>query len=268
MGHWNSKGGDSWDGGPRHVNSGKRDKPIFRKTTHTRVFQDLVKQIQRAILDGRLKPGDKLPSQRELIQRFQTSRASLREALRVLEQKGLIEVKLGVSGGAVVKDVDTEPITESLALLIQHQKVSFDHLAEFREGVEGLVAALAAERATQADIRRLKDLLLQARAHLQQEKPKAEEFVRVDVQLHIALAQIVGNPIHVAVLQMVHENILGAYERFLLQDEELLRENYEDLCGIVRAIERGEPEKARMLAQSHIRRFNQHMKQIDQKRGG
>ena len=51
---------------------------------------------------------------------FQTSRASLREALRVLEQKGLIEVKLGVSGGAVVKDVSTEPMTESLALLIQH----------------------------------------------------------------------------------------------------------------------------------------------------
>lgn len=67
----------------------------------------------------------------------------------------------------------------------------------------------------------------------------------------------------VAVLQMVHENILGSYERFLLEDEELLRENYQDLCDIIEAIEQGKSEKARLVAQNHIRRFNQHMKQID-----
>ena len=92
---------------------------MFRKTPHNRIFQDLVGQIQEAILDGRLQPGDKLPSQRELVAMFQTSRASIREALRVLEQKGLIEVKLGVSGGAVVRNAGTGPITESLKLLLQ-----------------------------------------------------------------------------------------------------------------------------------------------------
>ena len=97
---------------------------MFQKSNQHRVFQDLVNQIEGAILDGRLKVGDKLPPQRELVEMFQTSRASLREALRVLEQKGLIDIKLGVSGGAVIKAVDTEPVTESLALLIQHQKVS------------------------------------------------------------------------------------------------------------------------------------------------
>ena len=114
---------------------------MFRKTVQNRIYQDLVEQIQDAILDGKLKPGDKLPSQRELVELFQTSRASLREALRVLQHKGLIEVKLGVSGGAVVKDINTEQITEDLSLLMQHQKVSFDQLAEFREGVEGCAAS-------------------------------------------------------------------------------------------------------------------------------
>ena len=95
---------------------------MFRKTPHKRVFQDLVDQIQAAILDGRLQPGDKLPSQRELVDMFQTSRASIREALRVLEQKGLVEVKLGVSGGAVIKTADTEPLTDVLTLLLQQKK--------------------------------------------------------------------------------------------------------------------------------------------------
>ena len=110
---------------------------MFRKTQHNRVFQDLVDQIQEAIVDGRLKPGDKLPPQRELVDMFQTSRASIREALRVLEQKGLIEVKLGVSGGAVIKAAGTDSITDGLTLLLQQQHVSPDHLAEFRESIEG-----------------------------------------------------------------------------------------------------------------------------------
>ena len=85
--------------------------------------------------------------------------------------------------------------------------------------MEGLVAALAAERATDGDIKGLRNLLEEARNNLQKEHPNIEAFINIDVQLHIALAQIVGNPVHVAVLQMVHENMLGSYEHFLLQEE-------------------------------------------------
>ena len=72
---------------------------MFRAAKQSRIFQDIVDQIQEAILDGRFKAGDMLPSERELKEMFQTSRGTLREALRVLEQKGLIEIKLGVGGG-------------------------------------------------------------------------------------------------------------------------------------------------------------------------
>jgi DNA-binding FadR family transcriptional regulator len=70
---------------------------MFKRAKQNRVFQDVVDQIQDAILSGKLPPGSKLPAERDLKEMFNTSRGTLREALRVLEQKGLIEIKLGVS---------------------------------------------------------------------------------------------------------------------------------------------------------------------------
>ena len=138
---------------------------MFRKTTQQRIFEDLVAQIEGAILEGRLKTGDRLPAQRDLVDMFQTSRGPLREALRVLEQKGLLEIKRGVRGGAVVKQPGMAPVAESLGLLIRHREITLAELSEFREGVEGSVAAIAAQRATPADIRQLKSLLKQAKKH-------------------------------------------------------------------------------------------------------
>lgn len=77
---------------------------------------------------------------------------SHKKSRRVLEQKGLIDIKTGVSGGAIVKEIGTPQITESLDLLMQYQKVSVEHLSEFRHEIERTVTALAAERATKRDI--------------------------------------------------------------------------------------------------------------------
>ncbi len=232
---------------------------MFQKTNQHRVFQDLVNQIEGAILDGRLKVGDKLPPQRELVEMFQTSRASLREALRVLEQKGLINIKLGVSGGAVIKAVDTEPVTESLALLIQHRKVSLAELAEFREGVEGSVAALAAQRATREDVIQLKKMLEIAREHVQEGMDAWEKFCEVDNAIHVAIANASGNSVYGFVLRMVHGNIQRYYEAYPLKDERILKENYDDLCEIVKAIEKKQVTAVKSLVQSHVRRFNRYM---------
>jgi len=232
---------------------------MFQKTNQHRVFEDLVNQIEGAILDGRLKVGDKLPPQRELVEMFQTSRASLREALRVLEQKGLIDIKLGVSGGAVIKAVDTEPVTESLALLIQHQKVSLEELAEFREGVEGHVAALAARRASRAEFQKLKELLETARDYVAQGVPAWEAFCEVDNAIHVAIAAASGNSVYGFVLRMVHDNIQRYYEAYPLKDERILKENYEDLCEIVQALEKKQTTVVKSLVQGHVRRFNRYM---------
>ncbi len=232
---------------------------MFKKTSHSRVFQDLVDQIQSAIMDGRLKPGDKLPPQRTLMEMFQTSRASIREALRVLEQKGLITVKLGVQGGAVVTKTNIDPVTEVLTLLMHQNQVSLDHLEEFRLCVEGDVTALAARAARPADIAHLQRILVRAGNCLQATPPDAKAFIQVDIELHIALAEITENPVFVAVVKMVHETILGYCDRFTFRRQAALEENYRDLCAVVAAVEKGDAETARRLAREHVRRFNRHI---------
>lgn len=234
--------------------------PMFRKATQNRVFQDVVHQVQEAILDGTLKAGERLPSERDLVEMFKTSRGTLREALRVLEQKGLIEIKLGTSGGAMVKAVNNEQMSESLALLLRAQKVSLDHLAEFREGVEGHVTALAAERASEQDIHHLKELLAEAHRFCELGTSHRNEFIRADEKLHMTLALLTGNTIYMFVLQTVHENIHQYYDRYLAMSDEEIKENYQDLSDIVRAVEERRPTDARAIAEGHVRRFNHYMK--------
>ncbi len=232
---------------------------LFRKARQSRIFQDVVDQIQDAILSGQLKPGNKLPPERELGDMLGTSRGTLREALRVLEQKGLIEIRLGVGGGAIVKDTNTEQISESLALLIRSQKVSLAHLAEFREDVEGTVTGLAAQRAKANDINHLNVLLDEARRYYEGGSDFWDDFVRIDEKLHMALAQIAGNPLYLFILRTVHDNIHRYYDRFLTGDPYEFEENYHDLRRIVRAVEQKETDTARNLARDHVRRFNKHM---------
>jgi len=237
---------------------------MFHEARQNRIFQDIIAQIQESILQGMLKVGDKLPAERELKELFKTSRGTLREALRVLEQKGLIIIKTGVNGGAFVKDVTTHQVSESLDLLFRYQKVSLRDLAEFREGVEGMVTGLAAERAKKKDIEHLKYLLKEAKTHLNEGVSHWDEFIRIDNSLHMALAHIAGNPVCQSVLQTVHENINRYYDRFLTREEELMKKNYHDLCEIVRAVEHGQAGKARLLAQDHVYRFNRFMEDKEQ----
>jgi DNA-binding FadR family transcriptional regulator len=232
---------------------------LFRKAKQHRIFQDVVGQVQTAILDGRLQPGDKLPPERELGEMLGTSRGTLREALRVLEQKGLIEIRLGVGGGAMVKDPGGEQITESLGMLIQSQKVALHHLAEFREGVEGTVAGLAAQRASTKEIQHLQALIEAAQVCWKTGIEKWPEFVRVDEKLHMFIARIAGNPLYEFILRTVHDNIHIYYDRFLPTGINELNENYEDLRQLVAAITEGQAERAAELARAHVRRFYHYM---------
>ncbi|MBI9087064.1 MAG: FadR family transcriptional regulator [Desulfobacterales bacterium] len=237
---------------------------MFQQPRKPRLFQNLVEQIESAIMEGRLKIGDRLPSQREMVEMFKTSRATLREALRVLEQKGLIDVRLGASGGAVIKEAGTEPVTESLALLLRQRKVSLTELAEFREGVEGIAAALAADRAKAEDIAKMKRLLQEASVHLATGVSAWRAFSEMDNRIHMVIARACGNAVYQCVLQMVHGNIHSYFEVHPLKDERIMQENFRDLTEIVQAIEQRQAIAARSLMQSHVRRFNRYM--IDQPR--
>lgn len=232
---------------------------LFHKAKQNRIYQDVVEQIQTAILEGQIQPGERLPSERDLCEMFQTSRGTLREALRILEQKSLIEIRLGISGGAYVKDANAELMAENLAMLIRSQNISLEHLAEFREGVEGTVTALAAARSTAADNKKL--ALLVDEAAREREKGMAgwNSFVQVDEKIHTEIARIAGNPLYNFVLHSIHANIHRYYDKFLTVGEIEMEENFQDLLLIVESIAGQEPERARQLAVEHVRRFTRYM---------
>jgi GntR family transcriptional repressor for pyruvate dehydrogenase complex len=239
--------------------------PLFRAARQNRIFQDVVEQIQEAIIQGRLKAGDRLPAERELKEMLQTSRSTLREALRVLEQKGLIEIKLGMGGGAVVKAVTTDLVAESLDLLIRSRQVSLRHIAEFRERVEGDVVMLATSRMTKADLNALRKLLDDARQCTLQGPEAVSEFLTADKNIHLCFAKITGNPIYISILKTIHENIRRYYDDFLLMEEPEMNENFRDLEDVVAAMEKGETEEAADIIRAHVRRFNGYMETQQQR---
>ncbi len=237
----------------------------FKKAKQNRIFQDVVDQIQVAILDGRIGPGERLPAERELCEMFQTSRGTLREALRILEQKSLIEIRLGVNGGAYVKDANAELMAENLAMLIRSQTISLAHLAEFREGVEGSVAGLAAQRASSGDIKKLYSLLARGDEFRRSGTGGWNDFVGIDEKIHTEIARIAGNPLYVFILNSVHDNIQRYYDKFLRVGIQEMEENYRDLEQIIEAIKNGEEEAASSRAIEHVRKFSMYMEQKKRK---
>ena len=239
---------------------------LFRAARQNRIFQDVVEQIQEAIIDGQLKVGDRLPAERDLKEMLQTSRSTLREALRVLEQKGLIEIKLGMGGGAVVKKVTSDLVAESLDLLIRSNQVSLKHIAEFRERVEGDVVRLATSRLTKSDIDALEKLLDDSRKCLARGVEGVPDFLSADQHIHQYFAKITGNPIYVSLFKTMHNNIRRYFDELLFKEESEMRENLQDLESVVAAMKKGDADTACKIVRIHVRRFNNYMEIREQQK--
>jgi len=232
---------------------------MFKQAKQNRAFEDVILQIQESILQGKLKIGDKLSSERQLREIFKVSRGTLREALRALEQKGLITIKTGVRGGAIVCPIDNKLMSESLDLLLRHQKIRLRELAEFREEVEGLVAAKAAQKAKKEDLEQLKILLYSIEKILNSGELRWDEYIAADNKFHLILARVAGNRIFESVLYTIYENINRYFERFLPKNREIIERNYHDLSKIAGALEKRNSNKARDLVQRHVKYFNRLM---------
>ena len=230
---------------------------MFKRAKQSRVFQDVVDQIQKAILSKKLAPGTRLPAERDLKEMFNTSRGTLREALRVLEQKGLIEIKLGVNGGAIVKQIDTDPLMESLALLIQSGNVSLAHLSEFRIKIEGSLVELATLRATPEDIEELEQM--QARARRFYETEEWENFLKTDEAMHAFIGTMTRNPVFQFIQKSIHDNIHRYYQDFLPMNQERTLENLIDFDKIIAAMKAKDAASASAIISDHVQRFHDKM---------
>src|SRR5208337_2985370 len=128
---------------------------MFQPVRTGKVSDLIIEQIKRVIHAGMLKPGDRLPSERELAEGFQASRISIREALKRLEASGLVTVKVG--SGVFVAQMDSKPMSASLFSILRIQNGTVDDLTEARLIFEPSVARLAAEKVTPEDIATLEE---------------------------------------------------------------------------------------------------------------
>ena len=157
-----------------------------------RVYHHIVAHIERAMYDGRLASGDKLPSERELGKRFGASRVAVREALRALEHRGLLEVRQGPAGGHFVRALDASVVSRDFRTLMRLGRLTGTQLTEARLLVEPEVARLAAERATDVDVKELRAVLEErAAAAGTGSNPRA-----LDLDFHRRIAVASHNPVH------------------------------------------------------------------------
>jgi DNA-binding FadR family transcriptional regulator len=124
---------------------------LFEEIKTRRVFEEICEQIRDRLAAGTLKPGDKLPAERDLATEFKVGRPAVREALRTLEQAGVLEFQKGTKGGAFIRDGNPSMLTQSLHDLLLVGRVSVENLAEARSLICGLVIEVACIRATEAD---------------------------------------------------------------------------------------------------------------------
>jgi DNA-binding FadR family transcriptional regulator len=228
---------------------------IFKKAKQNRIFQDIVDQVQLAIVTGELVPGEKLPAEREMCAIFNTSRGTLREALRILEQKKLITIKLGAGGGAVVRESNSELIAENIEILIQGKKVSALQLIELTARVFALLASLAATKASTEDIEPLKQLVTNITDVMEQQKKAENIFSHMDALLFEELARIADSPLYSYLLQAMLQ-IIGQEASYPFSaGEREQKQHYQEIRMIVYAVAKNEQQEAAKLATQHLGRY-------------
>jgi GntR family transcriptional regulator, transcriptional repressor for pyruvate dehydrogenase complex len=235
---------------------------MFTKVRQVRAFESIIQQVEHAILQGGLSTGDRLPSERELQTLLDVSRNTLRESLRVLEQKGLVEIRKGNRGGIFVKELNADAMAEGLGLFVQSQRITLEQISEFRQDLEGLVTRRAALGGSSQRLNDV-DRLLEKAEELAAEGPSRwEAFMQADRDIHLALARLAGNPLHHFFLETVHTHFHRYHiNAYLPRDAETIRITLAELKAIVRAVSRGETDRAEALAREHVRRATESMKQ-------
>ncbi len=168
---------------------------LFFPVRAGRAGEEVALQIEAAIVDGRLSPGERLPSEREMGSQFGTGRGVVREAVKLLQQKGLLEVRKGAKGGAYVRRLDVANVSESLALFLKQHPVEIEKLIEFRESLDRTITQLAVVNADQAEKDALLKGALRLEALLGEDEPDLAAVCELDRRLNIMLAQMTRNPL-------------------------------------------------------------------------
>ena len=217
------------------------------------LVDSIVEEIKNKIISGELKDGDMLSSQDELAKSMQISRPSLREALRRLQLMGLIEFQHG--RGTFVKTVQPQDFMNPISGFLPIDKKTAYELLEARLSLEGSVASLAAQKATEEDIRSLEDVLGEMEEAAA--KLNVTEFTKLDVRFHLLIAEGSRNKILFQVVNILRGLLQKLVDRVFDTQQDRLEETFTHTIDyhkeILNSIKSNDATKARRAMEKHIR---------------
>jgi len=206
----------------------------------TRIYEEIVRQVKQLIAEGKLKSGDRLPPERDLAEKFMVSRTSVREALRALQSRGLIDIRAGE--GAFIRDISVDTLIEPLAMVILPHREAVGELFEARRLLEPAIAALAARRATR-DERILEEQ--------SKEVAQGRTGVTQDTALHSAIANSAHNRAITRIVSALMDLLTQSREESLLTPGRPTR-SHEDHRRILDAIRRRDELAAHRAMLDHL----------------
>lgn len=222
---------------------------MLRPIKTRKIYEQIVDQIAQLVAEGHLKPGDRLPSERELVERFQVSRASIREAISALEMMGLIEVRSGE--GTYIREVNIDSAVAPLAWMLYMEKDTEFELYEARKILEVQAARLAAERAKDDEINDMCKALESMRLDLQKHCLGEE----ADHHFHYAIAKATHNKILFRLMITISDtmrNTLKSSRSKLYEDTSSPERLYQEHYSIYEAIKNRDSENAQKLMYKHL----------------
>jgi GntR family transcriptional repressor for pyruvate dehydrogenase complex len=217
----------------------------FQPVRRTRVYEAVAAQIQKQIADGTLRPGDRLPSERELAEAFGVSRASVRDAIRVLELAGLVVPRQGE--GTVVRELTHDSVVSPLASALVRRKDLLADLLDVRRIIEPALAHRAAERATDDDIQAMEEILQRQGAKVRKGEPGIDE----DTAFHYRLATAARNQVILKVMDVLMDLLREGRAR-ALQVQGRPQRSLEGHRRILAAVRRRDPVAARRAMEQHL----------------
>ena len=225
------------------------DKQTYTPIQSLKVFERVAGQIERRILAGELRKGDRLPTERELAEQFQVSRTAVREALKILAQKGLVDMRPG--RGTMVIDGADEALRHSLGLVMRlklGEVGGSNMLVEVREMLEVEIAGMAAARATDTEVAAMRVAVQTMDASLS----NADAFIDADNLFHEALAQATQNPLILALINSI-VSLLSEQRKQVFDTEGGPQRGQVHHKNILDCIIRHDVESARTAMRAHLR---------------
>ncbi len=232
---------------------------MFAPVKGRRLAEEITAQIREAVLSGRLRAGDRLPPERELARMFGTSALVVRDALHTLESDGLLHIRLGAGGGAVVEEASHHSVTRSLSTWLRLGRATLDQLTEARLLLEPGIARLAALRATPADLDALESALARRRAAV----VTGDHPRLLDIEFHRAVAEAAKNPVHLvvihALMDLEAQAVVPALALTAADNREVLRAH----DAILTAIRAGDGARAEALMEEHVLDVQQRLTRLE-----